>query len=162
MNARRLALLSTLLASLALGGCATYMEARDNVAPGGKIDQQKAAAARELQSAQAQRAAMQQRRAEQDAQLARIDDQLRRLQAEQKTQQAQLAQALQARRITKARHDQLTKELQAVRSQADALKMKVDNARLQPGGAFDSGEELQAVQKRHAELSKLLAQLMAG
>lgn len=160
---RRTVFLTSLVASLTLGGCATYLDARDNVAVGGKLDQQKAAAARDLDAALAQRASMQQRRAEQDAELARVDDQLRRMQAEQKTQQLQLAQALQARRITNAKHHQISKELQSVKAEADALQMKIGNARLQPGGAAtDSGEELRAVQKRHAELSKLLAQLMAG
>lgn len=159
----RRALLIALLASSMLGGCATYIEARDNVAPGGKLDQQRAAAARDLDAAQAQRAAMQQQRAQREAQLARMDDQLRRLQAEQKAHQQQLAQALRARRMTSAQHEQLSKELQSVKAQAEALQMKIGNVRLQPGGtAAEGGDELQAVQKRHAELSKLLAQLMSG
>ncbi|MCK6433118.1 MAG: hypothetical protein HUU30_18550 [Burkholderiaceae bacterium] len=156
-------LVVALLALLGLGGCATYLDARDNVAKGGRLDQQKASAARDLESAQAQRAALQQRRAEQDAQLARMDQQLQRLQAEQKTQRAQLAQALQTRKISAAKHEQLSKELSSVKAQTEALQMKIGNARLQPGGgAVDGGDELQAVQKRHAELNKLLAQLIAG
>jgi hypothetical protein len=41
--------------------------------------------------------------------------------------------------------------------------MKVANARLEPtGNAQASGPKLQAVQKRHADLSKLVTQLMAN
>lgn len=160
---RRIAVLASLLPVLLTAGCATYIEARNNVAPGGLIDQQKAAASRELDTAQAQRAALQQRRAEQEAQLARMDDQLRRLQSEQRVQQQQLSKALQARRISQARHDELRKEIESVKAQTADLQMKVANARLEPAGtAQASGPELQAVQKRHAELSKLVTQLMAN
>lgn len=158
----RLIRAATAALALSLTGCATYMDARANVALGGKLDQQKSVAARDLNAAQTEHARLQALRAQQDIQLGKLDEQVLALQRDQKVQEARLAEALRMRKITKAKHDQLSKEIQSVKADAASVQVKVNMARLQAAGdgVFESDAEFKKLRARHEELSKLLSQAM--
>ena len=100
--------LAALAAGLAvLGGCATYQEARSNVAAGGALDQQQAAARQDLARAQTENTRLGGEKARREAEIKRSDERLRQVERDLRVQDQALATALKARQIDQRRHAQL-------------------------------------------------------
>jgi chromosome segregation ATPase len=157
--------LALILATVVLAGCATYMEARDNVKPGGKLDQEKAAAQADLQAAQEQQSRLTTEKEQREAELRRNDDRIRSVQTDLQRQDRALAAALQSKQVTQQRYDALKKEVDSIRAESQSLDLQIKSAALRKSDAnADKAKEqkLRDLERRKQELSKTLADMTSG
>lgn len=151
-------------APLLLAGLAacTYMETKRENAPGGRMDQEKAAARQELESARTQNvqlsAASQQRRAD----IAAMNDRIARVDTDLKRQDQALAAALKNKRVSQERYNQLKKQLDGMRSEAQELDLQNKGAAIgAPDAKADAAKQqrLAELEKRKKDLEAALAQM---
>lgn len=147
------------------GGCAAgvYLDARRNVAPGGQQERDIAAANTQLTAAQAQNAQLQQARTQRERDLDDNDRRIRALEADLHRQDATLAAALKARQVTQGRHDQIRRDLDALRADMQAVQMQNRGDRLaktsEPGADAAKEARLRDLEKRKKELEGALSAL---
>lgn len=151
MQARVLSL-TALAGALLLAGCANnpYLDAKRRTAAGGELDQQEAAARRDLDAEQRRRAAITTQKADVDAQIQRNSQRIASLEKDLRAQDRQLADALKSRKIDKTRHDDLKRQLEDLR--ADTQRADLDNQRDGMSKTPTSGDA--AKQAQLAELEK--------
>jgi hypothetical protein len=163
MNARRL-LLGSALACAAVAGCGTYIEAKQNIAPGGKLETETAEARQTLASVKKENVQLQSTKLQRERELERNERRIQALETDLRQHDAALASALSSRRLTKARHDQLKRDLDAIRKETAAIGQQNDADRL--GGVSDPKADaakearLRALEQRKKELEAALATLV--
>ncbi|OUM00024.1 hypothetical protein [Variovorax sp. JS1663] len=175
MNALRssrllpLAAACTLAVLAALGtGCANnpYLESKRYTATGGQMEQEQNTASAQLASAQATNTRLQSDAARRKAEIDSNAQRIRTLEGELRSQNAQLDEALRARRISQSRHAQLKREIDAIRSEAQNVQLENEGARM--SGASDpkaeaaKRERLQQLEGRKKQLQEALSALRAG
>jgi hypothetical protein len=152
------------VACLTLAGCETYLDAKKNVAPGGKLERDTAEARRDLDQAKRENVRLQQAKADREQELERNERRIQAIEADLRQQDATLASALKSRQLTKARHDQLKKDMEAIRRETAALGQQNDSDRL--SGASDAKADaaketrLRDLERRKKELEAALAALV--
>jgi PBP1b-binding outer membrane lipoprotein LpoB len=157
--------LTLALATVVLGGCATYMEARENVKPGGKIDQDKAAAQADLQAAQGEKSRLTSEKEQREAELRRNDERIRTVQADLQRQDQVLAAALKSKQVTQQRYDALKKEVDSIRAESQSLDLQIKSAAFRqsdPNADKAKEQKLRDLERRKQELSKTLADMTSG
>lgn len=147
-------------------GCANnpYLEAKQRTAAGGELDQQQAAAQRDLDAEKRRQADMQARRQGIDAEIARNSQRISALQGDLKKQDAQLAAALSSRKITKAQHDQLKRQVEGLRADTNSAELENQRAAMSksPGGNDTAKQaELAKLEERKKALEKTLSAMTA-
>jgi hypothetical protein len=161
-----LLVLGAIAMSALASGCGTYLEAKQNVASGGKLDQEKAEARQTLAEVKRENVQLQQTKQQRERDLANNQRRIQAIEADLRQQDAALATALQARKLTKARHDQLRKDMEAIRKETVALGQQNDSDRL--AGASDPKADaaketrLRDLERRKKELEAALAALVKG
>ncbi len=153
-------------AAWALAGCAA-IQAHDNattyVRPGGTGDQQKAAAAVEIQRARAQNIALQDEKLQRERELKRTEDRLRDMEAEVARQDKALADALRAKQVSQARANDLKREMDNIRSEMQQIDLQNKAAAIgkaDPAADRAKEERLKALEARKKSLETSLAQLV--
>ena len=163
MNSIRLVSAAIAMSAM-VSGCGTYLEAKQNVAPGGKLDQEKAEARRTLADVKRENVQLQEARLQRERELERNERRIQAIEADLRQQDAALASALQARKLTKARHDQLRKDMEAIRKETVALGQQNDSDRLAAASdpRADAAKEarLRDLERRKKELEAALAALV--
>jgi chromosome segregation ATPase len=162
LDRRALALVTS---TLLLGGCATYMDARDNVRPGGRLDQQKQAAQEDLQAAKTEQTRLASEKELREAEVRRNDARIRTVQADLQRQDEALANALKSRQLTQSRHDALKREVDSIRAESRAIDLQLKSAAFKAGDAQTEAakeKRLRDLEVRKQELEKLLAQVTSG
>jgi DNA repair exonuclease SbcCD ATPase subunit len=157
--------LALTLATVVLGGCATYMEARENVKPGGRIDQEKAAAQIDLRTAQEQKSRLSSEKERRDAELRSNDERIRSMQADLQRQDHALAAALKSKQMTQQRHDALKQELDEIRAESQSLDLQIKSAALRksdPDADKTKEQKLRDLERRKQQLAKTLADMTSG
>jgi hypothetical protein len=163
MNSGRLALVSIVL-GVTLSGCETYLDAKKNVAPGGQLERDTADARRELDQAKRENVRLQQAKVDRERELERNERRIQAIEADLRQQDSALASALQAKKLTKTRHDQIKRDMEAIRKETAALGRQNDSDRL--SGASDSKADaakearLRDLERRKKELEAALAALV--
>jgi PBP1b-binding outer membrane lipoprotein LpoB len=157
--------LAAALGTLLLGGCATYMEARENVKPGGKLDQEKQAAQADLQAAQSEKTRLTSEKELREAELRRNDERIRAVQAETQRQDQVLAAALKSKQLTQQRYDALKKEVDSIRAESQSLDLQIKSAAFRqsdPKADAAKEQKLRELERRKQELSKTLAEMTSA
>jgi hypothetical protein len=163
MNPGFLALAAIAL-SAALSGCETYIDAKKNVAPGGQLERDNAEARRTLAEVKRENVQLQQTKAQRERELAENERRIQALEADLRQQDVVLAKALQARQVSKTRHDQLKRDMDAIRKETVAIAQQNDSDRL--SGASDTKSDaakqarLRELERRKNELEAALAALV--
>jgi hypothetical protein len=159
----RLEALVPLLISASIAGC-TYIDAKQNIARGGKLETETADARRTLASAKQENVQLQQTKAQRERELERNQQRIQTLETDLRQQDAALASALKSQSLTKARHDQLKRDLDAIRKETAAIGQQNDSDRL--SGAADAKADaakearLRDLERRKKELETALAALV--
>jgi hypothetical protein len=149
---------------LTLSGCETYLDAKKNVAPGGQLEKDTADARRTLDAAKRENVSLQQAKADRERELERNEHRIQAIEADLRQQDAALASALQAKKLTKTRHDQIKKDMEAIRRETATLGQQNDSDRL--AGATDpkadaaKEKRLRDLERRKKELEAALAALV--
>jgi predicted nuclease with TOPRIM domain len=149
-------------AALLLAGCGTFLEARENIKPGGKIDQDKATARRDLQTAKIEQTRLTDEKAQREAELKRNDERIRAVQADLQQHEQALQRALAAKKVSQSRYDELKRELDAVKAESQSVDLQLKSVAFRPADAkADAAKEqrLRDLERRKAELEKQLAQV---
>jgi hypothetical protein len=151
------------LAMLA-AGCGTYIEAKQNVAPGGKLERDTTEARRTLAEVKRENVQLQDAKLQRERELARNQQRIQALEADLRQQDAQLASALQARKVSRTRHDQLKRDMDAIRKETIALGQQNDSDSLAGSSdpKADAAKEarLRDLEKRKKDLEAALAALV--
>lgn len=151
------------LISASITGC-TYIDAKQNTARGGKLETDTAEARRTLASAKQENVQLQQQKAQRERELERNEQRIQALETDLRQQDAMLASALKSQSLTKARHDQLKRDLDAIRKETAAIGQQNDSDRL--SGAADAKADaakearLRDLERRKKELETALATLV--
>lgn len=157
--------LCALAAALSLSGCATYMDARSAVAPGGRIDQQRTAAQGDLQAARAENVRLSDEKLQRERELERNDRRIRAMEEDLRKQDQQLAAALKSRKVSQARYEELKREMDRIRAEMQSVDLQNKGDSFKPADAkADAAKEqrLRDLERRKKELEGALAQLAAG
>jgi hypothetical protein len=155
--------LIALLISASLAGC-TYIEAKQNIAAGGKLETETAEARRQLADAKRENVQLQQTKLQREQELERNERRIQTVEADLRKQDVLLASALKSQSVSKARHDQLKRDLDAIRKEAAAIGQQNDSDRL--SGAADAKADaakearLRDLERRKKELEAALAALV--
>jgi PBP1b-binding outer membrane lipoprotein LpoB len=152
-------------AALLLAGCGTYMEARQNVKPGGKLDQEKQAARTELQSAKTEQVRLGDEKAQREAELKRNDERIRTVQADLQKQEQALQDAFAAKKVSQARYAELKRDLDSVKAESQSIDLQLKSAAFrQSDPKADAAKEqrLRELEKRKKELEKTLAEAISA
>jgi len=163
MNSGILALAAIAL-SATLSGCETYLDAKRNVAPGGKLERDNAEARQTLTNVKRENAQLQQAKSQRERELQENERRVQALESDLRQQDAALAHALQARQVSKTRYDQLKRDMDAIRKETVAVAQQNDSDRL--SGAADAKADaakqarLRELERRKNELEAALAQLV--
>jgi chromosome segregation ATPase len=170
IRSRRLPMrsLRPVLAALALScfvsGCATYLEAKQNVAPGGKLERDTSEARQTLADVKRENVQLQDAKARRERELEENERRIHALESDLRQQDAALTQALQSRQVTKARYDELKRNMDAIRKETTALAQQNDSDRLTSTSDKKSDaakeERLRQLEKRKKELETALAALV--
>ena len=163
MHSLRLVLAAMALAALA-SGCETYIDAKRNVAPGGKIERDTDEAKRNLADAKRENAQLQDAKARRERELEENERRIQTLESDLRQQDAALTKALQARQVSKARYDELKRNMDAIRKETASLAQQNDADRLTSVSdkKADAAKEerLRSLEKRKKELETALAGLV--
>lgn len=156
----------SLPALLLLGGCAAtgaYMDAKDNTRAGGRQEQQIAAARTDLTTAQGQNTQLQDAKLQRERELERQDKRIRAVEEDLRKQDAALANALKGKQVTQARYNEIKREMDAIRSEAQAVDMqnRGDALAKTSDPKADAAKEarLKELERRKAELEGTLSAL---
>jgi chromosome segregation ATPase len=160
MRSMRLLLTATVLAALA-SGCETYIDAKRNVAPGGKLERDTAEARQNLADVKRENTELQNAKARRERELEENERRIQALESDLRQQDAALTKALNARQLTKARYDELKRNMDSIRKETAALAQQNDADRLASASdkKADAAKEerLRALEKRKKELETALA-----
>lgn len=139
-----------LVAAGLLAGCASnaYFDTLRNTAPGGKLETDTRAAEERLRREQAERDRVQRQNAVVQGQISADERQIQTLKASLVQQDRKLAQALKDRKLTKARHDELKRQL-------DDLSADASSAELQNRGSAMGAADPKVEAAKKAQLDKL-------
>ena len=161
--ASRLRAVVPMLISASLAGC-TYIDAKQNTARGGKLETETTEARRTLADAKRENVQLQNTKAQRERELERNEQRIQAIEADLRQQDAALASALKSQSVTKARHDQLRRDLDAIRKEAAAIGQQNDADRL--SGASDAKADaakearLRDLERRKKDLEAALATLV--
>lgn len=145
-----------LSAAALLSGCAsTYMETRRENAPGGVLDQRKAAAQQDLSTARQQQVDLTDATVQRKREMERMDARLKAVNNDLRQSDVDLNEALRAKRVSQERFDQLKRQLDAVKRETQSLEL--DNKAALVGKPDPAAEA--AKRARLAELEKKKADL---
>ena len=163
VHSLRLLLAATAFALLA-SGCETYIDAKRNVAPGGQLERDTAEAKRNLADAKRENAQLQDAKARRERELEENERRIQALESDLRQQDAALTKALQARQVSKARYDELKRNMDAIRKETASLAQQNDADRLTSVSdkKADAAKEerLRSLEKRKKELETALAALV--
>lgn len=156
---------TALLGAVLLTGCANnpYLEARQRTTAGGELDQREAAAQRDLDAERRRQSDMHIRRQGIDAEIARNSHRISALQGDLKKQDAQLAAALSARKITKAQHDQIKRQVDGLRADTNSAELENQRAAGSKTPSNDAAKqaELAKLEERKKALETTLSAMTA-
>ena len=156
---------ASMLAVVALTGCANnaYLQAKQRTAPGGELDQQAAAAQRGLEVEKRKQAELQGRQKTVDTEISQNAKRISALQGDLIKQDTQLAAALKKRKITKAQHDQLKRQVEALRGDTQRVELENQGAALSKNAAGDAEKQAQLgkLEERKRALEKSLSAMTA-
>lgn len=146
---------------LLLAGCANaYLDAKRNTAPGGAQEQQLIAANQRLAVAQDRNQSLQDQKMQRDREIERNSRRISALESSLKTQEAQLAAALRARKVSKGQHDQLKRELDSLKAGTQQADLDNQGSAFSKKGVDPQKEaQLKALERRKKELEDTLAKL---
>jgi predicted nuclease with TOPRIM domain len=163
LHSLRLLLAATALAALA-SGCETYIDAKRNIAPGGQLERDTSEARQNLVDVKRENAELQDAKARRERELEENERRIQALESDMRQQDAALTKALQARQVTKARYDQLKRNMDSIRKETAALAQQNDADRLASVSdkKADAAKEerLRALEKRKKELETALAAVL--
>jgi hypothetical protein len=152
-----------LLVAASLAGC-TYIEAKQNIAAGGKLETETADAKRTLASVKQENVQLQQTKQQRERELERNEQRIQTLEKDLRQQDAVLAAALKSQSVSKTRHDQLKRDLDAIRKEAAAIGQQNDSDRLSgtADAKSDAAKEarLRDLERRKKELETALTALV--
>jgi len=156
--------IAVVAASLLLGGCANnaYLDAKRNTAAGGQQSRDIAAAQTDLQVAKAENISLGDQKLQRQRELERNDRRIRALEGDLRKQDAALAEALKAKRLTSARHAELKREMDTIRAEMQSVDMQnKGDAFAQADPKADAAKEarLRELERRKKELEGALSQL---
>lgn len=152
-------------AALWLSGCATYMDAKSAVAPGGRIDQQRSAAQGDLQAARSENVRLSDEKLQRERELERNDRRIRAMAADLRRQDQTLAAALKSRKVSQARYTDLKREMDSIRAEMQSVDLQNKGDSFKPADPkADAAKEqrLRELERRKKELEGALAQLATG
>jgi len=159
----RLHALIPLLITACLASC-TYIEAKQNIAPGGKLETETTEARRTLANVKKENVQLQNTKAQRERELERNEQRIQSLEADLRQQDAALASALKSQSLTKARYDQMKRDLDAIRKETAALGQQNDADRLSgtADAKSDAAKEtrLRDLERRKKDLEGALAALV--
>lgn len=139
-----------------MSGCAsTYMETRRENAPGGVLDQKKAAAQQDLTTARQQNVDLTDATVQRRREMERMDARLKAVNNDLRQSDVDLNEALRAKRVSQERYNQLKRQLDAVKNESQSLEL--DNKAALVGKPDPAAEA--AKRARLAELEKKKADL---
>jgi hypothetical protein len=144
-----------------MAGC-TYMETKRDNAPGGRMDQEKAAARQDLESARAQNTELSSASQKRRADIAAMNERIARVDADLRRQDQSLNEALKARRISQERYNQLKKQLDGMRSETQEIDLQnKGSAMAAPDAKADAAKQarMAELEKRKRDLEAALAQM---
>jgi len=163
MSLNRSALLALPAALLLLGGCATYMDAKQNTAAGGQQSRDIAAAKTELATAQQENVRLSDEKLQRERELKRNNDRIRAMESDLKKQDQVLADALKAKQVSSTRHAELKREMDSIRAEMQSVDMqnRGDAMAKTADPKADAAKEarLRDLEKRKKELEVALAAL---
>ena len=147
--------------AVTVGGCGTYMEAKEATRAGGTIDRQKAAANADLAVARAENARLQDEQLNRQREIDRVERRIQAAQDDLVKQQEALAAALRSRQITQGRHDQVRRDLDSIRAEMSAVELehKMDRT-TDPRAQAEKERKLAALEKRKRELEGVIAAMI--
>lgn len=150
-------LVATLLLTGFLGSACTYIEERRDLMSGGP-QRREAAAQAELDAERQRASGLAAQKAQRERELDEINGRLKRAQASLDQQNRRLAAALEARRISKAKHDELKRSIDALKSDAADLRVRNDADRIRRNGSDDAGKlkKLQELEQRRRDTEAAL------
>ena len=146
-----------------LPGCETYQDAKRNIAPGGQLQVDTAAARADLQSQQAQRTALEDQKLQRERELERNDKRLRAMEADLAKENKALNDALAAKKVSEQRYKQLKSEMDSIRQEMQQIDLQNKGAAMAaPDPKADAAKEerLRKLEARKKELETALAQLV--
>jgi hypothetical protein len=162
MTSRLHAVIALLIAA-SLAGC-TYIEAKQNTMAGGKLETDTADARRNLANARQENVQLQETKLQRERELERNEQRISALETDLRKQDTLLASALKSQNLTKARHDQLKRDLEAIRKETAALGQQNDADRLSgtANAKSDAAKEarLRDLERRKKDLETALATLV--
>jgi chromosome segregation ATPase len=148
-----------------LSGCANnaYLQAKERTAAGGELDRQEAAARKALGDEKRRQAELQGRQQGIDAEIARNSQRISALQGDLSRQKAQLATALNGRKITKRQHDQMKRELDGILADTQRADLENQGAAMSKTQGNDAAKqaELAKLEERKRALEKTLSVMTA-
>jgi chromosome segregation ATPase len=146
-----------------LQGCETYQDAKRNVAPGGQLQVDTAAAKTDLQRQQTQRTVLEDQKLQRERELERNDKRLRAMEADLAKENKALNDALAAKKVSEQRYQQLKAEMDSIRQEAQQIDLQNKGGALgAPDAKADAAKEdrLRKLEARKKELETALAQLV--
>lgn len=146
-----------------LQGCETYQDAKRNVAPGGQLQVDTAAARADLQSKQTQRTVLEDEKLQRERELDRNDKRLRAMEADLAKENKALNDALAAKKVSEQRYKQLKAEMDSIRQEVQQIDLQNKGGALgAPDAKADAAKEdrLRKLEARKKELETALAQLV--
>ena len=145
-------------------GCETYVDAKRNTAKGGQLERDTADARRSLAEAKRENAQLQDAKIQRDRELEENERRIRAVEADLRDQDASLAKALKGQQVSKARYDQLKRDLEAIRKETTALGQQNDSDRLSATSDknADAAKEarLRELERKKKELETAVAALV--
>jgi hypothetical protein len=145
-------------------GCETYIDAKRNTAAGGQLERDTADARRSLDEAKRENAQLQDAKIRRDRELEEHERRIRAVETDLRAQDASLAKALKAQQVSKARYDQLKRDLDAIRKETVSLGQQNDSDRLSSASdkKADAAKEarLRDLERKKKELESAVAALV--
>ena len=145
-----------------LQGCETYQDAKRNVAPGGQLQVDTAAARTDLQRQQTQRTVLEDQKLQRERELERNDKRLRAMEDDLAKETKALNDALAAKKVSEQRYKQLKSEMDSIRQEMQQVDLQNKGGALgAPDAKADAAKEdrLRKLEARKKELETALAQL---
>lgn len=150
-------LAAALLLTSILGPACTYIEERRDLMSGGP-QRREAAAQTELDAERQRAAGLAAQKSQRERELDEVNGRLARAQAALDDQNRRLAAALKARQISQAKHDELKRSIDGLKSDASELRARNDADRVRRNGPTDAEKlkKLQELEQRRRDLETAL------
>jgi len=151
------------LTGVLASGCGTYMEAKSNIAPGGQLNRDIVSARTDLAVAKRQQADLRDAKLQRDREIERTEKRIHAVQTELARYDADLSSALQTQRLTRARHDDLKRQLSSIRAEVAALELQNGSDRMQapdPKAQAEKETRLVALEQRRRDLEASITALL--